>query len=81
MKTKIYLLALLFASVAGMKAQSVTYRITKDDPYDIKNFSLAIDPLFMDISGQNGFSGGWGLSADYLMVKRLHANFYMRNDF
>jgi hypothetical protein len=81
MKTKIYLLALLFASVAGMKAQSVTYRITKDDPYDIKNFSLAIDPLFMDISGQNGFSGGWGLRADYLMGKRLQANFDMRNAF
>jgi len=40
---------------------SVTYRVTKDDPYDIKNFSLAIDPFWVDLNGQNGYAFGWGL--------------------
>lgn len=60
---------------------SVTYRVTKDDPYDVKNFSLAIDPLFFDVNGQNGYAFGWGMRADYLMGKRLQWNFDMRNGF
>src|ERR1700741_1924944 len=81
MKKILYILSVSLLAASGLKAQSVTYRVTKDDPYDIRNFSLAIDPLFMDISGQNGFSGGWGLRADYLMGKRLQVNFDMRNAF
>lgn len=81
MKKILYILTVILAGASGIKAQSVTYRVTMDDPYDIKNFSLAIDPLFMDISGQNTFSGGWGLRADYLLGKRLQMNFDMRNAF
>lgn len=72
--------AALFTSVTAT-AQSVSYTVTKNDAYDIKNFSLAIDPCFMDVNGQNGYAFGWGLRADYLMGKRLQLNMDFRNGF
>lgn len=83
MKKIIYtlqLFALTFVAT-NLSAQSVTYRVTKNDAYDIKNFSLAIDPCFVDVNGQNGYSFGWGLRADYLMGKRLQLNVDFRNGF
>lgn len=64
-----------------LKAQSVTYRVTKDDPYDIKNFTLAIDPLFFDVNGDNGYSFGWGARANWFMGKSLDFNFDIRSGF
>ena len=80
MKKITYILFFLLIAAGSVKvtAQSVTYRITDDDPYDIKNFSLAIDPLFCDINAQNAFSAGWGLRADYLLGKSLQFNFDFR---
>jgi hypothetical protein len=73
--------AALVLAAAQVKAQSVTYKVTKNDAYDIKNFSLAIDPCFVDANGQNGYAFGWGLRADYLMGKRLQFNFDFRNGY
>lgn len=85
MKTKYtYILAVaagIIFSLGAYSQGSVTYRVTKDDPYDIKNFSIAIDPLFMDINGTNAFAFGWGIRIDHLMGKRLQWNFDMRQGF
>lgn len=79
---KIFLsIVLMIGFLSSGFGQSVTYRVTKNDPYDIKNLSVAIDPLFMDINGQNGFSGGWGLRADFLYGKLAQINFDMRSAF
>lgn len=83
MKKILYITVITLFALAGLdvNAQSVTYRVTKDDPYDIKNFSLAIDPLFVDVNGQNGYAFGWGARADYMMGKRLLLNFDVRSGF
>lgn len=83
MKKLIYSTIILIAVsfVSEVKAQSVTYRITKDDPYDIKNLTIAVDPLFFDLNGENGFAFGWGARANWLMGKTLDFNFDMRNGF
>lgn len=83
MKTKIYSILILAASLSMslVKAQSVTWSVVRDDPFDIKNFSAAIDPLFIDVNGHNGYAFGWGLRAEHMMGKRLLANFDMRTGF
>lgn len=63
------------------QAQSVTWDVVKDDPFDIKNFSLAIDPFFLDFNGQNGYSFGWGFRGDYLMGKTMQFNLDWRQGF
>lgn len=83
MKTKLQTLlvaaVLLLSTLA--KAQSVTWKVERDDPFDIKNFSFAIDPLFIDMNGHNGYAFGWGLRAEHMMGKRLLANVDMRTGF
>lgn len=83
MKKSIYIIAFSAVALLAVKtqAQSVTYRINKDDPYDIKNFSLAIDPLWIDANGQNGYSFGWGLRMDHMMGKILLVNADFRSAF
>lgn len=83
MKKIIYTLTLsaIVAITANLKAQSVTYRVTKNDPFDIKNFSCAIDPLWVDLNGQNGYAYGWGLRADHMMGKTLLINLDFRQGF
>jgi hypothetical protein len=83
MKKILHTIAFIFTlfSINSVHAQSVTWDVLKDDPYDIKNFSFAIDPLFSEISGQNGYSFGWGIRAEYMMGKRLQAGFDMRTAF
>lgn len=81
-KTMKYLLSiLLIAIIFEANAQKITYSIEEDDPYDIKNFSLAIDPLFMDVNAQNMFTAGWGLRADYLMSNKIQGNFDFRTGY
>src|ERR1700740_2973335 len=75
----IILLAVSFS--AALKAQSVSYRVTKDDPWDVKNFTVAIDPLFFDVNGDNGYAFGWGARANWFMGKALDFNFDMRTGF
>lgn len=83
MKRILYIGLILFAVSFSLelKAQSVTYRVTKDDPFDIKNLTIAIDPLFFDANGENGFAFGWGARANYFMGKTLDFNFDMRSGF
>jgi hypothetical protein len=56
MKRILYIGLILFTVSFSLelKAQSVTYRVTKNDPFDIKNLTFAIDPLFFDANGENG---------------------------
>lgn len=83
MKKIIYTAIFMFVVSLGLelKAQSVTYRVTKNDPYDIKNFTLAIDPLFFDVNGENGFAFGWGARANWFMGKAVDFNFDIRSGF
>lgn len=67
-------LALLTALVADLKAQSVSYTYVKNNPFDTKNFSAAIDPLFIDMNGHNGYAFGWGVRGEYMMGKTLLFN-------
>ena len=82
MKRKIFsLLACSILSVPFLTAQDLSYKYVKDDPFDIKNFSAAIDPIFVDINGHNGYAFGWGARAEHMMGKRLLANFDVRTGF
>lgn len=74
-------LSLITLLAVNVKAQSVSYTYVKNDPFDIKNFSASIDPLFIDVNGHNGYAFGWGLRAEYMMGKRLLANFDSRIGF
>lgn len=83
MKRSLYKLAIGISTLISIqsKAQSVSWDVLEDNPYDIKNFSLAIDPLFTEVSGMNGYAFGWGLRADHMMGKRLQLGFDMRTGF
>ncbi|MGZ4091019.1 MAG: hypothetical protein ACXVNO_09900 [Bacteroidia bacterium] len=74
-------LAILSLIAINLKSQSVSYSYVKNNPFDIKNFSASIDPLFIDINGNNGYAFGWGLRGEYMMGKRLLLNFDSRIGF
>ena len=76
-----YILALIVLNTALTRAQSITYNYVRNDPYNIKNLTFSIDPFFVDVNGHNGYSFGWGARAEYMMGKRLLANFDMRTGF
>jgi len=78
---KAILLSVVVFAAVKTQAQSISYTVTKNDPYDIKNLTVAIDPFFLDFNGQNGYSFGWGLRADYMMGKSLQFNFDYRQGF
>jgi|GEM_PF-1559328 len=80
-KIYIYISTLIAMNTAYTKAQSITYNYLRNDPYNIKNLSFSIDPLFIDMNGHNGYSFGWGCRAEHMMGKRLLANFDMRTGF
>lgn len=83
MKNKFTILVFSAAALIGFKAQAqtVTWKELKNDPFDIKNLTIALDPLFFDLNSQNGYAMGWGLRADFLMGKALQFNFDYRNSF
>lgn len=83
MKKIIHTLTLSIITVlaVNLKAQSISYTYEKNDPFDIKNFSASIDPMFIDVNAHNGYSFGWGLRGEYMMGKRLLANFDSRIGF
>jgi hypothetical protein len=64
-----------------VKAQSISYDYVRNDPFDIKNLTFAIDPFFVDVNGHNSYSFGWGIRAEHMMGKRLLANFDARFGF
>lgn len=83
MKKLIYIPTITFLALLSFtgKAQSVTYEYVKNDPFDTKNFSAAIDPLFIDMNGHNGYAFGWGIRAEHMMGKTLLLNFDSRFGF
>lgn len=83
MKAKIYswLIFTTTLAVGSLNAQSISYKYVRDDPFDIKNFSAAIDPFFVDMNGHNSYSFGWGVRAEHMMGKVLLANFDFRSGF
>lgn len=81
MKKFIYITLMLLPALATLDAQTVSYKITKDDPYDIKNLTIAIDPLFVDLNGMNTISAGWGARAEITAGRKFTASFDFRNGF
>ncbi len=77
-KISVFILVLL---IFKLSSQTVTWKVLKDDPYDIKNLSISLDPLFVDLNGQNGYSFGWGLRAEYMMGKLFLFHFDSRFGF
>jgi hypothetical protein len=64
-------LALLLLAPAAT-AQNVSFTKTKDNPEDaIVDFYLGLDPLWMELGGQNLLSMGWGAYAFYNMNQRI----------
>jgi hypothetical protein len=80
-KVYTYIIFLSLINAVMLRAQSISYDYVKNDPFDIKNFSFAIDPFFVDANGHNGYSFGWGLRAEHMMGKRLLMNLDMRTGF
>ncbi len=78
---KIILLILVITASAQIKAQSVSWTVLKDNPLDHRNFTACIDPLFIDINGNNGYTFGWGARAEYMMGKLFLMNFDFRSGF
>jgi hypothetical protein len=81
MKKLLYISLFALSALANLKGQTVSYRITEDDPHDIKNLTIAVDPMFVDANFQNGYSAGWGLRAEYTYGKKITASFDFRNAF
>lgn len=83
MKTKLhtFILIAVCLTTSVVRAQGLNWTVERDDPFDIKNFSFAIDPLFIDMNGHNSYAFGWGLRAEHMMGKRLLANVDMRTGF
>ncbi|MFN5182157.1 MAG: hypothetical protein ACK5D5_03930 [Bacteroidota bacterium] len=80
MKNNFLFLFFSVVCISSFFSQNVTFRVTKDNPKDVKNFTAGIDPLFTDVNGMNGVSAGWGLRAEYLN-KKLSCSFDFRNGF
>lgn len=77
-----YLLITILCLCSGLiKAQSISYDYVKNDPYDYKNLTVAIDPFFVDVNGHNSYAFGWGIRAEHMMGKLLLANFDTRIGF
>lgn len=78
---KTILLSVVGFTAVNSQAQTVSWDVIKDDPFDIKNLTVAIDPLFLDFNSQNGYSFGWGVRGDYMMGKALQFNLDWRQGF
>lgn len=83
MKKTIYISSIFFLSLFAFNssAQSVSYTYVRNDPFDTKNLTFAIDPLFVDINSHNGVAMGWALRAEHMMGKTLLLNFDARFGF
>lgn len=81
MKNSILTILTLLLIAGGLKSQSINYTYLHDDPFDMKNFSFALDPMWMEANGHNGYAFGWGLRAEHMMGKRFLANVDFRTGF
>jgi hypothetical protein len=80
-KLYVYIVVFVALSAVSTKAQSISYDYVRNDPFDIKNATFAIDPFFVDVNGHNSYAFGWGIRAEHMIGKRLLANFDMRTGF
>lgn len=62
------------------EAQTVRYKVKKDDPKDFKNFMLSIDPLMMDCYFTN-ITAGVAVRADYMLGKVLDVSAQYRKPY
>lgn len=58
-------------------SQSVSYRTTEDDPDNIKNLAISLDPFYADAWGTNT-TLGFGVRADMYFKKLFSFNFDLR---
>lgn len=71
-----YSLLLLLLPALGF-AQSLEYKILRDDPKNIKNMTIHLDPFYADAWSTNT-TLGFGIRADAMFLKRLSANVFFR---
>ncbi|HQQ93142.1 MAG TPA: hypothetical protein PLQ93_01200 [Bacteroidia bacterium] len=70
MKKDLLLTVLAFITVLGMHAQDVSYTVKNDDPYDIRNLCISLDPFYADAWGTNA-NLGFGARADLYLWKLM----------
>jgi hypothetical protein len=58
-------------------SQQLSYKVLKDEPDKIKNFTLHLDPFYADAWSTNT-TLGFGVRADAMIMKRLSANVFFR---
>ena len=75
MKTLFTALILSFTYVSF--SQQLSYKILKDEPDKVKNFTLHLDPFYTDAWSTNT-TLGFGIRADAMFLKRFSANFTFR---
>ena len=74
MKNFIKAIILTTCLTGAMRAQTVNYSYVKNDPFDMRNFTAGIDPMFIDVNSHNGYAFGWGLRGEYMMGKSFMFN-------
>lgn len=77
MKNFIVILLMIVGLNQSAFAQEVRYKVKKDNPNDIKNFVIHIDPWFADVYFSD-LAMGVAVRADWLMNKVLDASFEYR---
>lgn len=70
----------LVALASTANAQSVAYKIKRDDPYHVNNFMLRLDPSYMDLYFTN-LNFGYAVGADYIMNRVLDFTFNWRRTY
>ncbi len=73
---KNFLLFLTCLLTLAATAQKVNYKILSDDPRNVKSFSLALEPAYLDLYASD-FHLGYSIRAELLLLKRLE----LRADF
>ena len=76
-----FICVLVVLNTTFSKAQSISYDYVRNDPFNIKNLTFAIDPFFVDVNGHNSYAFGWGFRVEHMLGKRLLANFDTRIGF
>lgn len=80
MKRFLTFMLLSALSAYVVDAQTVRYKVKKDDPKDFKNFMLHLDPLMMDCYFTN-LSAGVAVRADYMLGKVLDVSAQYRKPY
>lgn len=79
MKIQLTIAAFAFAALAA-NAQDVHYKVVSDDPRDLKNCAIYLEPFYLDFSGVN-MHMGWNLKAEASPLKRTTFTFEFRKPY